>query len=84
MLINHLVKKRLNLSSITQCWLGDFCIKPYYHPVLRQSLDMGIAKQLEGSLTYTTCGSAAYFAPELIAQQGYGLAVDWWALGACF
>lgn len=30
---------------------------------------------------YTTCGSIAYFAPEVIAQKGYGLAVDWWALG---
>ena len=27
------------------------------------------------------CGTAAYLAPEIIRQAGYGTGVDWWALG---
>lgn len=42
--------------------------------------DFGCAKRLNG-ITYTTCGSPSYFAPEVIAKKGYGLAVDWWTLG---
>eukprot|EP00929_Paragymnodinium_shiwhaense_P102285 TRINITY_DN6548_c0_g1_i1.p1 TRINITY_DN6548_c0_g1~~TRINITY_DN6548_c0_g1_i1.p1 ORF type:complete len:611 (-),score=106.45 TRINITY_DN6548_c0_g1_i1:601-2433(-) len=42
--------------------------------------DMGLAKRVKDK-TYTTCGSKEYWAPEVIAKNGYGLAVDWWALG---
>ena len=31
--------------------------------------------------THTMIGLPEYMAPEIIAQQGYGPAVDWWALG---
>lgn len=31
--------------------------------------------------TYTICGSLEFMAPEMLGRQGYGIAVDWWALG---
>lgn len=33
-------------------------------------------------LAYSTVGTPDYIAPEVFLQQGYGLEVDWWALGA--
>jgi CRP-like cAMP-binding protein len=42
--------------------------------------DMGIAKIVIGK-TYTVCGTADYFAPETLRQQGHNRAVDWWACG---
>eukprot|EP00929_Paragymnodinium_shiwhaense_P118407 TRINITY_DN90328_c0_g1_i1.p1 TRINITY_DN90328_c0_g1~~TRINITY_DN90328_c0_g1_i1.p1 ORF type:complete len:843 (+),score=225.14 TRINITY_DN90328_c0_g1_i1:93-2531(+) len=42
--------------------------------------DLGLAKFSVG-LTYTTCGTPDYFAPETIAGSGHYFAVDWWALG---
>lgn len=44
--------------------------------------DFGFAKKLQnGSRTWTLCGTPDYLAPEVIAQQGHGKAVDWWTLG---
>ena len=43
--------------------------------------DCGLAKRLDGGVTYTTCGTPDYFAPEVIQQKGQSLAVDWWTLG---
>lgn len=45
------------------------CIKQY---------DIGPLTQCR---TYTLCGTPEYLAPEIIRGAGYGLAVDWWALG---
>ncbi|CAE7338145.1 for [Symbiodinium natans] len=42
--------------------------------------DMGLAKVVIGK-TYTTCGTAEYYAPEVIAMTGHSHAVDWWMLG---
>jgi serine/threonine protein kinase len=42
--------------------------------------DMGLAKFVVG-VTFTTCGTPDYFAPELIASEGHTVAVDWWTLG---
>jgi len=42
--------------------------------------DLGIAKVLIGK-TYTVCGTADYFAPEMLKQVGHDCAVDWWACG---
>lgn len=42
--------------------------------------DFGIAKMVVG-LTYTVCGTADYFAPEVLKQQGYNRGADWWACG---
>ena len=48
--------------------------------------DFGFAKVLEPSngatTTHTYCGTGAYMAPEIMAQdKGYGMAADWWSFG---
>ncbi|XP_064417708.1 serine/threonine-protein kinase DCLK2 isoform X3 [Latimeria chalumnae] len=42
--------------------------------------DFGLATIVEGPL-YTVCGTPTYVAPEIIAENGYGLKVDIWAAG---
>jgi len=43
-------------------------------------MDLGLSKYVIGR-TYTMCGTAEYFAPEVVALGGYTRAVDWWSLG---
>jgi serine/threonine protein kinase len=42
--------------------------------------DFGLSKLVIGK-TFSICGSPDYFAPELVAQTGHTLALDWWQLG---
>ncbi|KAM4050751.1 serine/threonine-protein kinase DCLK2 isoform 3-T3 [Anomaloglossus baeobatrachus] len=42
--------------------------------------DFGLATIVDGPL-YTVCGTPTYVAPEIIAENGYGLKVDIWAAG---
>ena len=45
--------------------------------------DFGLSKDKVDSSTsnYSICGTPEYLAPEILSQQGYGKAVDWWSLG---
>lgn len=42
--------------------------------------DFGFSKVVQNR-TYTLCGTPEYIAPEILLNQGHGLAVDYWALG---
>jgi len=42
--------------------------------------DMSLAKRVVGH-TFTTCGTPAYMAPEIVAGTGHTRAVDWWSVG---
>ena len=45
-------------------------------------IDFGLAKMLASDeVTTTQCGSAEYFAPEILKGQEYNKNVDWWSLG---
>ena len=45
-------------------------------------IDFGISKKFEkGKNTKTICGTVEYMAPEITKKKGYGMAVDWWAVG---
>ncbi|XP_061443045.1 serine/threonine-protein kinase DCLK3 isoform X1 [Rhineura floridana] len=42
--------------------------------------DFGLAKQVTKPI-FTVCGTPTYVAPEILAENGYGLEVDMWATG---
>lgn len=46
--------------------------------------DFGLCKEdiRPGETTSTFCGTPEYLAPEVLKKQKYGMAVDWWCLGA--
>ena len=45
--------------------------------------DFGLAKKdlRDGQKTNTFCGTPEYLAPEVVMQDGYDKAIDWWAFG---
>ena len=48
--------------------------------------DFGLVKQLtlDSPRTFTTCGTPAYFSPEIIknsSTEGHSYPTDWWTLG---
>ena len=45
-------------------------------------IDFGLARLLENDeVAQTYCGTAEYFAPEVLKQCGYDNMVDYWAIG---
>lgn len=44
--------------------------------------DFGLSKQpLDGSKTYSFCGTVEYMAPEVVNRKGHHFAADWWSFG---
>ncbi|EDW30821.1 GL13301 [Drosophila persimilis] len=44
--------------------------------------DFGLSKQpLDGSKTYSFCGTVEYMAPEIVNRKGHDFAADWWSFG---
>lgn len=46
--------------------------------------DFGLSKEnmAHGTLARSFCGSAAYFAPEMVKREGHTKSIDWYVLGA--
>lgn len=43
--------------------------------------DFGFCKRMMSRRTFTMCGTPEYIAPEVLHNNGYGFAVDWWGCG---
>ena len=51
--------------------------------LFRQITDFGLCKEeiAFGTTTATFCGTPEYLAPEVLEDNDYGRAVDWWGVG---
>ncbi|KAI8899337.1 kinase-like domain-containing protein [Globomyces pollinis-pini] len=69
---NKIIYRDLKLENILLCADGHIKVADY-----------GVCKDdfQYGQSTSTFCGTLDYMAPEILAKQKYGLAVDWWAFG---
>ena len=68
----HIIYRDLKLENILMDHVGHIALT-----------DFGLSKQdidKTGGAT-TFCGTAEYIAPELLNNQKYGKAVDWWSFG---
>ena len=43
-------------------------------------IDFGLARFLDNNKAYTMCGTPSYIAPEVIINDNYTAAADWWSL----
>ena len=68
---SDILYRDLKLENVLMDEEGNVCLT-----------DFGMAKVVKGGqMANTFCGTPEYVAPEVIAQQGYDKAADWWSLG---
>ena len=44
-------------------------------------VDFGLAEKIGNDKLQVVCGTAPYYAPEMISCKGYKLSIDWWTVG---
>ena len=67
---NYILYRDLKLDNILLAQNGHIKIA-----------DFGMCKNIRQKLASTFCGTPDYIAPEILKEQDYGTAVDWWSFG---